>query len=306
MSDQQIGNLGIATGSVVSENVVRGILVPTFSNDKERNVIDHTGGETSLTKLELKAHLTDPDISKRWQLLPAFNDADLPIADSVKDTAPDGIEFNVRKGSRSFTAMMKNQDSVLLKGLTTADCRGVADWSMFLIEGGTCASILTEEVDFNIGRPYGISKGTFEAIYHYANNTTKNDITILFTLDKFFRDENIRLVEVDKDADILRATGVVPVEITDISSITATGMTATMKFNTGFLGARKVFTGAVDTDFELNAGAVTITTVTENPTLSGIYDFVFPSTPATVITVTSSAAGVVEKFEVIAKDFLTP
>ena len=72
-------------------------------------------------------------------------------------------------------------------------------------------------------------------------------------------------------------------------------MTATTKFNTGFLGNRVKFTGAVAGDFELNAGAITITTAVETPALSGIYVFVFPSTPTTDITLTSSAAGLVKK-----------
>jgi len=309
MSTQRIGNLGIAPGAIDLKNIVRGILLQTFADDGSRNVIDFTGGEKTLTKVELELHLVDPDISKRWHLLPAFNDADLPKSDTVLDTAPDGTNFRVRDGIRSATIMMKAQDSGLLKGLTTGECGGVAEWSVFFID--KCGVIVTEEVDLDIGRPLEIAKSTFDSIYHFANNTIVNDVTINFDIDKFFRDEDITPVAVDADADILRAVGVVPVNMA-ISAITTTGFIATGTFDTGFLGDKALFTGAVAADFDLNElspapGTITITTVVETPALSGIYVFVIPTQDTDdVLELTSSATGVANKFEMRAEEILIP
>ena len=308
MSTQVIGNTGIGTDSKVFKTAVKGYLVQTFADDGSRNVLDLTGSPT-LTKTAFDALLTNPDASKRIYPLPTFNDFEAPKAESVKDTAPDGVNFKVRDGIRSLKAMFKEQDTVILKPLVTAECGGVADWSIYLVDN--CSAIMTQEVDADIGRPLTISKSTFDQIYTFATNATVNDVTITFDFDKFTKDDLFTLVEVDADADILNATGIVSVYAV-ISSISTGGFTATMTFDTGFLGKRAKFTGAVIDDFDLDEisptpGSITITTVVETPALSGIYVFVIPvATSSDVLELTSSDSGIVKKFELRTSTIIIP
>jgi len=293
---EQIGNIQLASGAISLKNIVKAFIVPTFDDAGVRNTIP----VGPLTKAVLDANLTKEDISQRWQPLPIFNDALLPKADTVFDTAADGTNFRVRDGIRSFTGMFKGIDSVILKGLEVAECGPSADWSIFLVD--RCGIVVTEEVDAGIGRPLQITPETFDAIYHYMTNDTANDVTIQFDFGKLIKDSRLTPVNVDEDADILKAKGVVSVNAV-ISAISLTGYTMTCTFDTGFLGEKVKFVGALAADFELNEispvpGSITITTVVETPALSGIYVVVHPAaTDQDVLETTSSAAGIIKKFE---------
>ena len=309
MSTQAIGNTGLPNGQKVGNVVVKGFLVQTFADDRTRNEINLTGAATTLTSVALEAHLVNPDASKRWYPLPKFYDAELPKADPTFDTASDGTNFFIQDGIRSFSAIHKQQDTILLKALDTAECGGVADWSIFLVD--ECEQIFVEEVEAGKGRPQKISGGTFNSIYQYASNTATNNITIKYDFSKFVKDSRIQLVQVDSDASILEAIGVTPATAV-ISAITTTTFTATMTFDAGYVGNKQVFTGAVIGDFDLDEisptpASIVITTVTENPAASGIYDFVFPlETTADVLELTSSTVGIATKFQVRPASILIP
>lgn len=299
MSTQRIGNTGIGIGSKVFKTTVKGYLVQTFADDNTRNVLDLTS-DTTLTKTAFDALLFNPDPSKRIFPLPTFNSFEAPKAESVKDTADDGTNYQVRDGIRSFIGMMKSQDTVLLKALESGECGGVADWSIYLVD--KCGTIMVQEIDLGFGRPLSISKDTFDQIYTFATNTAVNDITVTFDFDKFTQDSKFSQVEVDSDAGILTARGIVSVNAV-ISDISLTGYTMALSFDTGYLGQRAVFTGAADTDFALNEisptpGVITIITAVETPASSGIYVVVTAAqTTADVLETTSSPAGIVNGFE---------
>ena len=306
---QVIGNTGIPSGAKIGKNIVKAFLVQTFADDGTRNTIDLSSA-TTLTSVALEALLVNPDASKRIYALPKLYDVDLPKADPTFDTATDGTNFFIQDGIRSFTSIMKEQDTILLKALDTAECGGAPDWSVYLVDN--CEQVVVEEVDAKIGRPLKIAGGTFNSIYQFAvTGSATNNLTINWDFDKTIKDSRLQLIQVDANADILNATSVVPVNGV-VSSITTTTATVTMTFDAGYVGNKQVFTGAVIGDFDLaeispTPAAIVITSVTENPASSGIYDLVYPlETTADILELTSSTAGIAKKFQLRPASILIP
>lgn len=305
MSTQAIGNTGVSTGSKVFKRIVKGFLVQTFADDGTRNELDFSA-TTSLTKVAFDALVEHADPSKRWYPLPKFYDVEALKGDPVLDTAGDGTNFFIQDGIRSFNSIHKQQDATLIKALDTLECAANADWSIVLADD--CDQLFVEEVEANKGRPLKIAESTFRAIYQFATDTTTNSIPIQYDFDKFIKDSRLTVVDVDTDADILNASGLITVRAA-YTTISTTGATGTMTFDFGALGAKQAYEGAVTADFDLNEitptpGPVTAFAVSEG--LPGVYAMTWTlETTGDVLELTSTAAGLGNGFEVEADSQFT-
>ena len=104
------------------------IMVPLIANDGTRNGID-----LSTTLPTWSTLINESDSSKRWFPLPAFENVELPKADSQFEEANSGRMVFLRQGKRSFSGELWAEDSTptFLGKLQMNRC---VDFGMYIVD----------------------------------------------------------------------------------------------------------------------------------------------------------------------------
>jgi hypothetical protein len=272
-------NFGRANCVVQIDDIVGAIIVPTFTNAGAYNEIDLTDPFTAST---LTGLITNADPSLRWVKLPRFYGADAPIADSVFDEATDGTKSFVREGIWSFTAEIRDKDAVpaVLKKLKALRC---TNWAMFLVTRSNQLVLTTIPDSTTLVRPLLVNNGSLDPKMMFKNATTTNKIMFAVDFDNLMRQENLYVIDGNEiNVDFLNMRQLTDVNLVQVGSVTTT--TATVGLRTDFaMGLQPNFdvvglTGANFTAKNLTTGLpITLGTVTEDLSIDGQYDVVFPA-----------------------------
>ncbi len=104
------------------------IMVPLYDNDGALNGIDLSSALPTWSSL-----INQADSSKRWYPLPAFENVELPKADSQFEEANSGRKVFLRQGKRSFLGQLWEEDSSpqLLAKLQNNRC---VDFGVYIVD----------------------------------------------------------------------------------------------------------------------------------------------------------------------------
>ena len=153
------------------------IMVPLIASDGTRNGID-----LSTTLPVWSSLVNEADSSKRWFPLPAFENVELPKADSQFEEANSGRMVFLRQGKRSFSGELWAEDSTptFLGKLQLNRC---VDFGMFIVDvnGDLIGS---EEAGYLY--PIPVDNPSFDPKFAFATDSTAQKIMLGFDFDRLF------------------------------------------------------------------------------------------------------------------------
>lgn len=249
--------------SVVSSLIV----VPIRDNDGNFNQIDLTAALPNWDDL-----INEADASKRWFPLPAFENVELPKADSQFEEANSGRMAFLRQGKRSFSGELWAEDSTptFYGKLSSYRC---VDFGIFVVDVNG-ALIGSKVGDFL--RPIPVDNASWDPRFMFATDSTVQKIMLGFDFDRLFHEETMYLISADEAAQNFNdLTGLVDVNFTNTSATTSSvQFDADLVYGTAlnplkYSGA----TGLTDWALEVNGVSEPVLSVTENP--DGTYVLTF-------------------------------
>lgn len=273
-------NFGKPKNCVIKiDEFVGAIAMSTFTNAGAYNEVDLTDPFTAST---LTGLITNTDVSLRWVKLPRFYDAKLTPADTVFDTMPDDTKFHVRDGIFTLTATMADDDAVpaVIAKLKALRCKNL---SLGLTTRSNQLVFIGVPDSETVKRPLLVNKGSIDPKMMFKESTTTNKIMFSVDMDNLFKSENLYVIDGNEiNVDFLNMRQLTDVNIVSVAPATTT--TATVGLRTDFaMGLQPNFdvvglTGANFTAKNLTTGLpITLGTVTEDLTIDGQYDVVFPA-----------------------------
>ncbi len=163
------------------------ILVPIKDNDGVKNGIDLTVPFTGTTWSD---HVNEPDESKRWFPLPAFEDVTLPKADSQFAEAASGRKAKLRQGKRSFEGALWEDDSSpeYLGKLIAAAC---VKFGFYYVDVN---GNLIGSIDGDFLRPIPADNASWDPKLMFAEDDQVSHILVAFDWDRLFKEETMRIL----------------------------------------------------------------------------------------------------------------
>lgn len=270
------------------------------ADDGTENGIDLSTWTGSQVQWDALTNNVDP--SKRLYPIGDFKNVDDVKGDTIFETFNDTSNEFVQEGTRTWTGVLPNKDTVFLGKLKGYGCRPLR-----IYISDNCSALHGEKsattADLFVG--VDVDQNTWNAIFIKATDTTNQKVQLSFEFKKSSLDENLRQITADemtvepKDVD-----GLIDVNIA-VSGESTTGFTGVATFDYGSCLNPLKFTGAVKADWTLfneDSGLpVIITTADEGPT--GTYVFVYPIQLTTeVLTLTLAKTG----FDLATTTIVTP
>lgn len=298
-----LGNLGYQSEALAGPTI-GGFLQQRTANDGTTN--GFSSALTSITSVALNALINHPDPSKRIYPVKVLRDFITTQGDPQTQSFADGQSGITGKGIKSVTAFITGQGGAYIEKLQTHGCEDMNFYPIdvcggFEIQLDRGNSLLT-------GIPIFADSWKTDRVAAVANATVAGiniafEYDVLLTVDALHRYIGNSFIE----SNLKTIMGLLDV-IAVISDQTATGFKATLTTAFGsVLSAIKVV-GWVTADFVLNnkttPGAIVITSATETEAgVSGVYDFVIPTT---TVTDTLELTDDMDGFELIKQFTLTP
>ena len=253
--------------SVVSSLIV----VPLTANDGTQNSIDLTSLPT------WNSLVNEADASKRWFPLPAFENVELPKADSQFEEANSGRMAYLRQGKRSFAGELWAEDSTptFLGKLAASRC---VDFGIFIVDVN--GALIGSEVGTKL-YPIPVDNASWDPKFNFATDSTVQKIVLGFDFDRLFDESTMYMIQADEAIDFTTLKGLVDVVFSGASAGSTTAAGFTCKFNYGTAVAKLAYAGATATaDWTLynNTTASSIgapATVTESASTAGEYAITF-------------------------------
>lgn len=242
------------------------ILVPLTANDGTKNGIDLSAALPVWNDL-----INEVDSSKRWFPLPAFENVEMPKADSLFEEANSGRSAFLRQGKRSFTGELWSEDSTptFLGKLQKSRC---VDFGIYIVDVN--GNLIGSEVDGFL-YPIPVDNPSWDPKFMFATDSTVQKIMLGFDFNRLFDESTMYMITSEEGGvDFTSLTGLIDVLFTNVSA-TVTGAVADAKFCYGTAINKLPFKGALAADFtvlnETAATALGIDTLLEGP--DGTYTF---------------------------------
>ncbi|QDP50832.1 MAG: hypothetical protein Unbinned2903contig1001_22 [Prokaryotic dsDNA virus sp.] len=278
--------------SVVSSLIV----VPLYANDGTQNGI-------TLNSLPTWNDLVnEADASKRWFPLPAFENVELPKADSQFEEANSGRMAYLRQGKRSFSGELWAEDSTptFLGKLAASRC---VDFGIFIVDVNG-ALIGSKSSDDLYLYPIPVDNASWDPKFMFATDSTVQKIMLGFDFDRLFQEQTMYMINADEAIDFTTLKGLVDVTIFGQTAASTSAIDLKTKFDYGTAVNPLVFSGATSTSdwdlYNVSAGAaVPVLTVTESVSVPGQYALTFAAqTAADVIKISVARDGFIGDAEV--------
>jgi len=245
------------------------ILVPITANDGTKNGID-----LSLPVPTWSDLVNEADASKRWFPLPAFENVELPKADSLFEEANSGRQVFLRQGKRSFAGELWAEDSTptFLGKLVKSRC---VDFGMYIVDVN--GNLIGSEVDGFL-YPIAVDNPSWDPKFMFATDSTTQKIMLGFDFNRLFDESTMYMItEAEAGIDFNTLEGLVDVNLLNLV-ITATDGTFEASFDYGTAYEKIIYQGATLPADWLVTNVTTATTFTpdtvvENPDGTYVLDW---------------------------------
>ena len=246
------------------------IIVPLYANDGTRNGIDLTASVPVWSDL-----VNENDASKRWFPLPAFENVELPKADSQFEEAPSGRMAFLRQGKRSFSGELWQEDSTptFLGKLEKSRC---VDFGVYVVDVN---GNLIGSKEGGYLYPIPVDNASWNPTFMFATDSTVQKIMLGFDFDRLFNDSTMYMITVDEASqDFTALNGLIDVNLANAAA-TTTEVTFDAQLDYGTAYNPILFTGATAGDFVVTVAGVVDAGITLSEGPDGSYTLTF-SAPA--------------------------
>tara|TARA_R110002153_G_C13332476_1_gene498275 strand:- start:10947 stop:11855 length:909 start_codon:yes stop_codon:yes gene_type:complete len=259
------------------------ILVPLTATDGTKNGID-----LSATLPVWADLVNEADASKRWFPLPAFENVEVPKADSLFEEANSGRSAFLRQGKRSFTGELWAEDSTptFLGKLQASRC---VEFGIFIVDVN--GNLIGTEVDGFL-YPIPVDNSSWNPVFMFATDSTVQKIMLGFDFNRLFDDSTMYLItEAEAGINFNSLEGLIDVVFTNVSA-TVTAVTLDANFAYGTALNKLPFAGALAADFAINndtaASTINILSLLEGPDGTYVITYVVADAPTVGDAITVS------------------
>jgi len=234
------------------------ILVPLQDNAGAYNYIDLTVALPNWTGL-----VNDPDESQRWYPLPAFENVEMPKADTVFEEANSGRMAYLRQGKRSFTGELWAYDATpqFLGKLSSGRC---VEFGVYIVDIN--GSLVGSKVGDYL-YPIPVDNQSWNPTMMFATDSTVQKIMLAFDFNRFFDESTMWMITADEAIDFNTLKGLLDVNLINPVQVANTSIQVDATFDYGTALNPLKFKGAVLADFSIydntNAAVFPITAVSE-------------------------------------------
>lgn len=218
------------------------ILVPLVANDGTKNGIDLNAPLPVWNDL-----VNEADASKRWFPLPAFENVELPKADSQFEEANSGRMAFLRQGKRSFSGELWSEDSTptFLGKLQKSRC---VDFGIYIVDVN--GNLIGSEADGYL-YPIPVDNPSWDPKFMFATDSTVQKIMLGFDFDRLFDESTMYMITPDEaGVDFTTLSGLIDVIFSNVVATTAT-IVFDAKFCYGTALNKLPFVGALAADFTI-------------------------------------------------------
>jgi len=208
-----LGNTG-RPGCVPIQSVTsKLIMVPLTANDGTLNGIDLSAPLPTWNSL-----INETDASKRWFPLPAFENVELPKAESQFEEANSGRMAFLREGKRSFTGEMWGEDSTptLLGKMKAGRC---VNFGVYVVD--VTGNLIGSKVGGYL-YPIPVDNQSWNPTFMFATDSTVQKIMLTFDFDRLFDDSTMYMItSTEAGVDFNTLVGLIDVNLVVTSSSTS-------------------------------------------------------------------------------------
>jgi hypothetical protein len=210
------------------------------------------------------ALINDTDPSQRWYPLPAFENVELPKADTVFEEANSGRMAYLRQGKRSFTGELWAYDSTpqFLGKLSSGRC---VEFGVYVVDIN--GSLIGSKVG-NYLYPIPVDNQSWDPKLMFATDSTVQKIMLGFDWNRFFDESTLWMITADEASQNFNdLKGLLDVNLINPVQVANTSIQVDATFDYGTAINPLKFKGAILADFDLydntNSTVFTITAVSE-------------------------------------------
>tara|TARA_R110000764_G_scaffold36200_2_gene80882 strand:+ start:10413 stop:11327 length:915 start_codon:yes stop_codon:yes gene_type:complete len=237
------------------------ILVPIYANDGTKNGVDLSAVVPTWSSL-----VNEVDASKRWFPLPAFENVELPKADSLFEEANSGRQVFLRQGKRSFSGELWAEDSTptFLGKMVKSRC---VDFGLYIVD--VSGNLIGSE-DNGYLRPIPVDNPSWDPKFMFSTDSTTQKILLGFDFNRLFDESTMSMITVkEASQDFTQLEGLIDVNLLN-TVVNVTGATFDASFDYGTAYEKIIYTGAIlPADWSISnitqGTTFTPDTVTENP-----------------------------------------
>jgi len=220
-----LGNTG-RPGCVPIQSVTsKLIMVPLNANDGTLNGIDLSAPLPTWNSL-----VNEPDASKRWFPLPAFENVELPKAESQFEEANSGRMAFLREGKRSFSGELWGEDSTptLLGKMKAGRC---VNFGVYVVD--VTGNLIGSKVNGYL-YPIPVDNQSWNPTFMFATDSTVQKIMLTFDFDRLFDDSTMYMITAtEANLDFNTLTGLIDVNLAVASQVTTVSVTLEATFDYG-------------------------------------------------------------------------
>ena len=161
------------------------IMLPLKANDGTLNGLDLSASVPVWSDL-----INETDSSKRWFPIGAFENVELPKADSQFEEANSGKMAFLRQGKRSFSGELWSEDSTptLLGKLQKNRC---VDFGVYIVDVN--GNLIGSKSDGFL-YPIPVDNPSFDPRFNFATDSTVQKLMIAFDVDRLFDESTMYMV----------------------------------------------------------------------------------------------------------------
>lgn len=220
-----LGNTG-RPGCVPIQSVTsKLIMVPLNANDGSLNGIDLSAPLPTWNDL-----VNEADASKRWFPLPAFENVELPKAESQFEEANSGRMAFLREGKRSFSGELWGEDSTptLLGKMKAGRC---VNFGVYVVD--VTGNLIGSKVGGYL-YPIPVDNQSWNPTFMFATDSTVQKIMLTFDFDRLFDDSTMYMITAtEANLDFNTLTGLIDVNLVVASQVATTSVTLEATFDYG-------------------------------------------------------------------------
>ena len=220
-----LGNTG-RPGCVPIQSVTsKLIMVPLNANDGSLNGIDLAAPLPTWNSL-----VNEADASKRWFPLPAFENVELPKAESQFEEANSGRMAFLREGKRSFSGELWGEDSTptLLGKMKAGRC---VNFGVYVVD--VTGNLIGSKVNGYL-YPIPVDNQSWNPTFMFATDSTVQKIMLTFDFDRLFDDSTMYMITAtEANLDFNTLTGLIDVNLAVASQVTTVSVTLEATFDYG-------------------------------------------------------------------------
>jgi hypothetical protein len=220
-----LGNTG-RPGCVPIQSVTsKLIMVPLTANDGTLNGIDLSAPLPTWNSL-----VNETDASKRWFPLPAFENVELPKAESQFEEANSGRMAFLREGKRSFTGELWGEDSTptLLGKMKAGRC---VNFGVYVVD--VTGNLIGSKVGGYL-YPIPVDNQSWNPTFMFATDSTVQKIMLTFDFDRLFDDSTMYMITAtEAGVDFNTLAGLIDVNLVVASQVATTSVTLDASFDYG-------------------------------------------------------------------------